>query len=112
MRFDGGQESLGRKWILYCPRVPARLTAEDVAVLTGCKVHDVPLLVREKLLDPLGGGSKNCVKYFAATDLLRKCQDTRWLHRVTRALANRRRKVVNTGKGPITGMSSPGDADQ
>jgi hypothetical protein len=98
IRFDGGQEYQGRKWILYCPRVPARLTAEDVATLAGFQVHDVPVLVGEGFLQPLGGGPRNSIKYFAATTILKLCADEKWLSRATKALANRRHKGVRANK--------------
>src|SRR5262245_53471906 len=76
-------------WVLNTLRLPGRLNAAIAAQLIGCAAHDIPTLIRFGLLKPLGGGPKNSVKYFAATDLEQKLQDVRWLDKVTKALSRR-----------------------
>jgi hypothetical protein len=64
-------------------RLPARLTAEQVAWVINCQPHDIPILVAARLLKPLGNATPNSVKYFAAGELLELIQDRTWLSKVT-----------------------------
>ncbi len=66
--------------------LPARLTAEQVAESLGFKAHDVPTLVRERLLVPLGKPRQQSVKYFAQIDIEGKAKDVKWLAKATDAI--------------------------
>jgi len=90
---DIGQQPHGRWWLLCTVRLPARLRQEDVAVLGGFQVHDIPYLVMDRLLIPLGDQRPNSVKYFAAASVLKALEDPRWLDRATRAVARRGRRT-------------------
>jgi hypothetical protein len=70
-------------------RLPARLNVEQVAQLIGFQTHDIPLLVKAKLLTPLGGGARNSVKYFAACEIEQLRDDRRWLDKATKAVSRR-----------------------
>jgi len=78
-------------------RLPARLTVSQAAVLLGFADHDIPLLVRAKLLTPLGNPKPNAPKYYCAAELERRSQDYKWLDKATAAIArhwrNRKRSV-------------------
>ena len=76
--------------LLDAIRLPARLNGEQAAVVLGFPSHDIPLLVRAGLLKPLGGGARNCVKYFAAIEIEEFSHDRKWLDRATRAVSRRR----------------------
>jgi hypothetical protein len=67
-------------------RLPARLTAEQVAWVINCQPADVPILVSVRLLKPLGNPLPSSVKFFAASELLEQIQDRTWLAKVTNAL--------------------------
>jgi len=69
-------------------RLPARLTPEQVAPLLGFSAHDIPVLVKAKLLKPLGNPAQQAVKYFAAADIEKCSLDSNWLNRATRAIYN------------------------
>lgn len=91
----GGQQSC-----LNRLRLPARLTEEETAELIGCKKHDVPVLVKNRLLKPLGGGPKNSVKYFASCEVLKKSEDVGWLDKATRAIRSRTGKPMSNDAAP------------
>jgi hypothetical protein len=74
-----------RKEILAWPRLPGRLNAEQTAAILGFTPHDIPVLVRAKLLKPLGNPSHNSVKYFASVDIDDCARDTEWLSKATKA---------------------------
>jgi hypothetical protein len=46
----------------------------------------VPILVAARLLKPLGNSPPNCVKFFAASELLELVEDLAWLAKATNAL--------------------------
>lgn len=72
--------------VLNCLRMPARLDVEQTARVLGFAVHDVPVLVRAKLIKPLGSPAPNAPKYFALCDVEVRARDLQWLDRATRAL--------------------------
>jgi hypothetical protein len=82
-------------------RLPARLTAEQVAWVLNCQPHDVPVLVSARLLKPLGNAPPNSVKYFATSELVQLLEDRTWLAKVTNAITqhwqkkNQRRNCRN-----------------
>ena len=82
--FDGQTKS-----VLGATRLPARLNSEQTAELLGIQPHDIPALMRADLLKPLGGGPRNCVKYFAAIDIEEKSRDVRWLDKASKAVSRR-----------------------
>lgn len=67
--------------ILNAMRLPARLSAEEAAVLLGYEPHDIPTLVARGLLKPLGSPTRNSTKRFAASEIAAKHNDVKWLSR-------------------------------
>ena len=83
-------------------RLPARLTAEQVAWVINCQPHDVSVLVAARLLKPLGNAAPNTVKYFATVELLERMEDGVWLAKVTNTITQHwqnknQRKKSRTG---------------
>ncbi len=81
-------------------RLPARLTAEQVAWVVNCQPHDIPVLVAARLLKPLGSAPPNSVKYFATVEVLGLMQDRTWLAKAANTMTqhwqakNRHKKSV------------------
>src|ERR1039457_171219 len=75
------------RFLLLLGRLPARLTAEQVAWIINCQPHDIPVLVSARLLKPLGNPLPNSVKYFATRDLVELMEERAWLARLTNALS-------------------------
>ena len=67
-------------------QLPARLTVEQAAWVLNCQPHDIPSLVRARLLKPLGNPSPNSVKYFSTAELLELTKDRNWLMRMSAAV--------------------------
>jgi hypothetical protein len=67
-------------------RLPARLDAPQTAQLLGFSEHDIPVLIRLRLLKPLGNPPPNGHNYFATVELERLAQDPNWLDKATRAV--------------------------
>jgi hypothetical protein len=80
-------------------RLPGRLVEEEAAALLGFKRHDVPVLVRSRLLRPLGNPSRNAVKYFATAHLLKLADDPAWLDRATKEIARNWQRRNRQGRG-------------
>src|SRR5215510_3197836 len=70
------------------PWFPARLNSDEVAKIIGVYPHDIPILVKAKLLIPLGKPAPNAVKYFARVTIERLAMDEVWLGKVTAVLSN------------------------
>jgi hypothetical protein len=68
-------------------QLPARLPAENIAVILCCAPHDVPVLVAAKLLRPLGNPAQNAVKYFSTAEVLELTKDRAWLVRMTNTIS-------------------------
>lgn len=64
-------EKFGRLFDRYLLRAhpPARLKASEAADLLGFHEDDMTILVRQKLIEPLGEPAHNAVKYFALVDV-------------------------------------------
>jgi hypothetical protein len=67
---------------------PARLNAQEVSWLLGFQEHDVPILVAEGLLKPLGRPARNSPKYFARTEIEICVRDPKWLGRASAVIHN------------------------
>jgi len=62
---------------------PVRLTVEQTAWVLNCQLHDIPVLVAERLLRPLGSPPPNGTKFFATSEVLELSRDRSWLARIT-----------------------------
>ena len=91
-------------------RLPARLTAEQVAWVLNCQPHDIPTLVAARLLKPLGNPTPWGVKYFAASELLEQMNDRTWLAKVTNALNLHWQRRNAVKKNRLANGSSMGHA--
>jgi hypothetical protein len=86
------------KLILHVLRLPARLNAEEAAVLLGFHEEAIGILVKAKMLEPLGGHAPGAQRMFAAVEIQRLHNDVKWLSKATRLLRehfqlkNRRQK--------------------
>lgn len=74
--------------VLTMPRLPARLSRQDVCLMLGIPESAIPVLIRHKLLTPLGKPSCNSVKWFATRTIQKLAKDERFLHRMTLCLEN------------------------
>jgi hypothetical protein len=93
-----------------------RLTVEETALILQFHQNDIPILVKEGLLKPLGKPAANAVKYFAATVILALARDAAWLAKATRVIydywlrkksrrTNSRRVRPNDGAGGNSGSN-------
>jgi len=72
--------------LLNCVRLPGRVTSAESAALLGFHDDDIPILLKGKLLKPLGEPARNAPKYFAATYIETRRNDEAWLNRATKAV--------------------------
>ena len=85
--------------ILTQCRLPARLDVHQTARLLGFSDHDISVLMRAKLLCPLGKPAPNAPKFFAAVDIEGHSKDRDWLNKATTAIA-RHWRSSNLKKNP------------
>jgi hypothetical protein len=60
---------------------------EEAAWILRCATHDIPILVANGLLKPLGHPVDNATKFFAYDTLQELKHDIKWLARVTDAVS-------------------------
>jgi hypothetical protein len=72
--------------ILVNNRLPARLTDEEAAQLLGFQKHDIPVLIKRRLLAPLGRPATNAHKYFSTVQVEECSADSKWLGEATQAV--------------------------
>ena len=63
--------------------LPARMDAEQTAAVLGFQEHDIPVLVAEGRLEPLGKPLQNARKYFARAHILEVADNPQWLAKAT-----------------------------
>ena len=68
------------------PLRPGRLLAEQAAPILGFKKHEIPILVKARLLKPLANPARNAVKYYARADVEKHAADCDWLAKATKAI--------------------------
>lgn len=78
-------------------KFPVYMTKEKVAEALGIATHNIPPLVRAKLLKPLGNPKRYCVKQFSRDDLARNIANHDWLEKVAEAI-HRHWRVKNARK--------------
>jgi len=78
--------------ILKLLRLPGRINAEQTATLLGFQLHDIPVLVAAKLIQPLGNPNQAAPKWFSSAEIESLRQDPKFLAKATRAVAQRWQK--------------------
>lgn len=63
-----------------------RLDAKQTAEILGFQEHDIPVLIKEGELAPLGKPMPNARKYFARVDIMGLADDPKWLSKATNIL--------------------------
>jgi hypothetical protein len=74
------------RWVLSVTRTPGIYTGGQTAVRLGVGPHTIPILVRAKLIKPLGNPSLNSEKLFAAITIEAITQDPAALDKIVRAI--------------------------
>lgn len=73
--------------LYHCRRLPGRLDARQAASLLGFRMEpDIQVLMRAKLLKPLGTPAQNGIKHFSSAQVLQLAADPEWLHKATAAV--------------------------
>ena len=96
-------EEMKDHYLLNQARLPARLNVEQAAVVLGFQGHDIPVLVRCKLLKPLGNPMPNAPKYFSAAEVEKHARDPGWLDRATKCLSQHWHKKNQNRRSPRHG---------
>jgi len=68
-------------------KILGRLTADQAAHILGFAPHDVPVLVKHRLLTPLGQPAQRSTKYFAAVEVFKCVADAKWLGKATKVVS-------------------------
>ena len=73
--------------ILNLAHWPARLTSEEAGWVLGFASHDIPILVKARLLKPLGSPTPNAPKYFSSVYVEGLAKDMGWLNKATKKVS-------------------------
>ena len=68
---------------LNLKNLPARLSAEEAGWFLGFSAAEIPILMGEGILKPLGRPARNGPKYFAASELEELRRDRKWLSKAS-----------------------------
>ena len=80
-------------------KYPARLRAEEAALLLGFSTHEIPILVSHGLIRPLGHPPITGVKYFSSHSLEELRKDEKWLARASDCIVGYWHEVNKNRKG-------------
>lgn len=80
-------------------KLPGLLNTEETAWCLGFAAHDIPILVANRLLKPLGNPPPNGGRYFSGGEIDRLRLDSKWLDKAS-ALLIKHWKVKNDRKSP------------
>ena len=85
-------ESIDEKYVenifnSWMGKIPGRLTADQAAGILGFAPHDMPVLVKHRLLTPLGQPAQRSTKYFAAVEVFKCAADPKWLGKATKVVS-------------------------
>lgn len=67
-------------------RLPARLNPHQTARLLGFALHDIHILIKSRLLKPLGNGESSFGCWFSSAEIEVLAKDRDWLNRATDAV--------------------------
>ncbi len=79
--------SLSIKDVFNARRLPGRIPSELAAELLGFSKVDIPVLIQNKLLKPLGKPVPNAPKLFATVNIQELMSNSEWLSKATKALS-------------------------
>jgi hypothetical protein len=68
--------------------LPVRSTRTQTAWLLNCNDHDIPVLVRQRLITPLGNPKRNSKQFFETQAILKAAEDRKWLSKMTDAISD------------------------
>lgn len=94
-----------------------RVDTSQAAGLLGFQAFDIPILIRARLLKPLGNPAPNAPRYFARVEIERLAADPAWLDRATKACTQHwknknSRRTAKVANRPRAGTRTAGSLGQ
>jgi hypothetical protein len=77
-----------KEQFLNLANFPARVSAEQAGWILGFSAQEIPILVAEGILKPLGRPARNGPKYFATAELEELRRDRKWLVKASDAIVS------------------------
>src|SRR5438046_1721007 len=78
------------------PTMPARLDIRQTAMLLGVQEEEIQILMRAKLLKPLGEPAQNGHKYFSSSEIEALGKDRVWLDKASKTITRHWRSKRGT----------------
>ena len=95
-----------RHQFLSVAGLPGRLNTQEAAWVLGFADHDIPVLIANKMLKPLGHPPPNGGRFFALSDLEPLRLDRKWLDKASAILVKHWR-FKNESKGHSRPKNQP-----
>lgn len=90
---------MSERTVLDTLRLPARLDIRQTAMLLGVQVDEIQILMRAKLLKPLGEPAQNGHKYFSSSEIEALGKDRIWLDKASKTITRHWRSKRGTLEG-------------
>src|SRR5947199_1233233 len=108
---------MSERTILEVLRLPARLDVRQTAMLLGVQADEIQILMRAKLLKPLGEPAQNGHKFFSTSDIEALGRDRAWLDKASKTItrhwrSKRGSRVAPRGKARIATLRNNTAADR
>src|SRR5437016_6275995 len=108
---------MSERTVLDVLRLPARLDVRQTAMLLGVQADEIQILMRAKLLNPLGEPAQNGHKFFSSSDIEALGRDRAWLDKASKTItrhsrSKRRHLRVPSGKEKIATLRNDSAADR
>jgi hypothetical protein len=88
----------------------ARINVEDVAMILNVPDGAIRVLIKHRLLEPLGSPRANSVRWFARVTIMRLAQDEKFLHKMTLCLEKHYRERNSRQRDAQSSGSSEANA--
>jgi hypothetical protein len=84
--FNNRQKQKSEAFMVVSLGIKARLDAGETAKVLGFSTNDIPVLITEKMLKPLGKPVPNSTKYFSAYVIAGLADNPEWLNEATQII--------------------------
>src|SRR6266581_753874 len=90
---------MSERTVLDVLRLPARLDVRQTAMLLGVQADEIQILMRAKLLKPLGEPAQNGHKFFSSSDIEALGRDRIWIDKASKTITRHWRSKRGTLEG-------------
>jgi hypothetical protein len=100
--------------LLNLRRLQGRLSVRQTAALLNCGEHDIPVLVQQGLLTPLGNPPPSAQKYFSPVEVLEMAGDAQKMGQICDVLYRywKKKNAAKTKRTPAQNVPANGNGNR